>query len=121
MAMLIHSIEMYPSKLVDAVPAAADYVQMQITGRPKTTHSQISDPDCLAAFQSKTVLNAVINAIEMTGSMINKFDPPILYPKAHIYCSLNTNGMATAFAGHFRLGYTLEKVSREDFISALVE
>ncbi|MBA7703723.1 hypothetical protein ES703_112516 [subsurface metagenome] len=55
------------------------------------------------------------------GERTNKFDPPILYPKALLYLGMNTIGATSTRFATVRIGYTLEKVSREDFISALVE
>ncbi|GAI04469.1 unnamed protein product, partial [marine sediment metagenome] len=61
------------------------------------------------------------NEIVTMGAQKQTFDPPILYPKANLYVALSTAGFASITNASFRIGYTLEKVSREDFISALVE
>ncbi|GAH36712.1 unnamed protein product, partial [marine sediment metagenome] len=83
--------------------------------------ADISDPDSIAHFQAKTRLDAVFHAVIHSGAERSFFDPPLLYPKAFIYLGISSTGFTSALAAHFRIGYTLEKVSREDFISALVE
>ncbi len=49
------------------------------------------------------------------------FDPPILYAKASIYFGIETEGEAAPQWGMCRIGYTLEKVSKDAFIAALIE
>ncbi|MBA7703987.1 hypothetical protein ES703_112784 [subsurface metagenome] len=121
MAMLIHSIELYPSSYTDPAPADSDWVALTVANKHHTGNLQISDPECLAQFKALMTLGAVTNLIEYAGSQETKFEPPLLYPKAHLYLSIKSEGFAAALIGMFRIGYTLEKVSREDFISALVE
>ncbi|MBA7550438.1 hypothetical protein ES705_43735 [subsurface metagenome] len=62
-----------------------------------------------------------MNTMNEIGTQKQTFDPPILYPKASLYVGFNTVGFTTVKKLAVRIGYTLEKVSREDFISALVE
>ncbi|MBA7550140.1 hypothetical protein ES705_42646 [subsurface metagenome] len=121
MAMLIHSIEMDPNRIEAVAPSNGDYTQMQVTDRSQTGFKQVSRPGVLASVSLTTVLNAVYNNLSIIGKTSYKFDPPLLYPKAQIYCAINSQGTDLVATGHFRIGYTLEKVSREDFISALVE
>jgi hypothetical protein len=56
-----------------------------------------------------------------SGPMIAYFDPPILYAKSTIYCEAEHSANAGGGDCEFKIGYTLEKVSRDDFIAALVE
>ncbi len=121
MAMLIHSVEFIPSTLTAVAPAANDFIYLHLSKASQTTIKTIEDPDTIAAYQVITVINATLLAITELGEKTHKFDPPILYPKSQLYVGLMTNGMAAAKYGDVRVGYTLEKVSREDFISALVE
>ncbi|MBA7586626.1 hypothetical protein ES708_28629 [subsurface metagenome] len=121
MAMLIHSIEFSASRFVEAAPANGDAIQLQVTSTHQNSITEIADPDCIALYEVFVHLNAVFNTIFTHGAHHIKFDPPLLYPKAHLYLAVGSNGLAAAIAGQFRIGYTLEKVSREDFISALVE
>jgi hypothetical protein len=121
MAMLIHSIEFHPLALVDVAPANLDAAMGQVSKVSKTTIYDIADPDIIALYKSITVLNAVINGMYEVGTQKQTFDPPLLYPKANLYVGFNTVGFTTVKKLSVRIGYTLEKVSREDFISALVE
>ncbi len=121
MAMLIHSIEFSASKWVNTDPTNLDTVQLVVAKNSLTGPKDIADPNCMASYQTKTMLGAIFNALSTSGTPQIKFDPPLLYPKAHLYLSVYTSGFAAIVSGHFRIGYTLEKVSREDFISALVE
>ncbi|MBA7703837.1 hypothetical protein ES703_112634 [subsurface metagenome] len=121
LAMLIHSIEMVPAALIDTTPTNADNVTVHVSKLTKTGARDISDPDILGYFRSYTALNAVFNQCLLTGSMTQKFDPPILYPHTNLYLGISTVGYTAITNVACRIGYTLEKVSREDFISALVE
>jgi len=121
MAMLIHEIEIHPLILIDAAPANADIVHGQVTKKSKDAIALLYDPDVLSIFSTYTALNAVFNQLLYRGTMTRKFDPPILYPRASMFLGVHTAGMAATVRIAVRIGYTLEKVSREDFISALVE
>ncbi|MBA7707873.1 hypothetical protein ES703_116757 [subsurface metagenome] len=121
MAMLIHEIDLRPSKLVAITPASTDTMSVQCTKASKTGFTKISDPDVLARYLTYTHLDAVFNYLAEHGSQLTKFDPPLLYPKSQIYIAVVSSGFDATVDLHARIGYTLEKVSREDFISALVE
>ncbi|MBA7549661.1 hypothetical protein ES705_42152 [subsurface metagenome] len=121
MAMLIHSIELQPSKLIADEPTDLDNVMMSVTKASKTGAAVISDPDSLAYVKIKTSIAAVFHAVVVNGSQKYTFDPPLLYPKAKLYIQISSAGIGVPVYGHVRIGYTLEKVSKEDFISALVE
>ena len=121
MAMLIHQIEFEPSIQVDSVPTDGDSITVHLAKVSKSAPSGIHEPDSLAYLHIMTNLAAIFHALTVTGAPLHKFDPPILYPHANLYGGVTTVGFTAACAATFRIGYTLEKVSREDFISALVE
>ncbi|MBA7551079.1 hypothetical protein ES705_43613 [subsurface metagenome] len=121
LAMLIHSIELEPSSWADPAPANLDNLHLQLTKRSKTDEVYLDDPDLLAHVASFVTLNAVIHAILLTGHQKTDFDPPILCTKANLYFGINTVGFTGYHGARCRISYTLEKVSREDYISALVE
>jgi len=50
-----------------------------------------------------------------------KWDPPILYAKSTMFLSLAGIGNSGAKSVRAKVGYTLERVSREEFIEALVD
>jgi len=121
MAMLIHSIELEPALMAQSLPTTGDSVHVHLSSKSRTASGEMDEPDVLAARSSFTILNAVFHAVLVKGLEKNTFDPPILYPKANLYAGINTTTFAAITNLKFRIGYTLEKVSREDFISALVE
>jgi hypothetical protein len=121
MAMLIHSIELRPSVLVAAAPATEDFISTHLCKTTQTNVRTTADPDILAIYHAVTNLNAVFHDVLIRGEQKQTFDPPILYPKASLFLGMTTGGMASVKNVTVRVGYTLEKVSREDFISALVE
>ncbi|MBA7551421.1 hypothetical protein ES705_43961 [subsurface metagenome] len=121
LAMLIHSIELEPATYADSTPVSLDTLHLQLTKRSKTEPVYLDDPDLLARFASTTILDTVANHILTTGHQKTDFNPPILCTKTNLYLGLNTNGFTTICIARCRIGYTLEKVSREDYISALVE
>ncbi|MBA7707642.1 hypothetical protein ES703_116518 [subsurface metagenome] len=48
------------------------------------------------------------------------FNPPVLYAKSFIYHALNSEECAHIRSHEIAIGYTLEKVSKDAFIAALV-
>ena len=121
MAMLIHTIEFEPARLIDSTPEDQAEMRMQVCKNPQDDSVQISNSDQLANWKTRFHLAAVTNWLTSKGANIHKFSPPILYPKSQIYFGMGTLSFISANLGHVKIGYTLEKVSREDFISALVE
>ncbi len=121
MAMLIHSIELLPSSLSDTAPTNSDAIFTHLSKTSKVIAGGLEDPDILAVYSVLTRLNAVIHGFHVTGSSKQVFDPPILYPHANLFAAVMTSGFGAIVDLEVRIGYTLEKVSREDFISALVE
>ncbi|MBA7550082.1 hypothetical protein ES705_42588 [subsurface metagenome] len=120
MAMLIHSIEFEPSYQIDLTPAESS-VNMQVTRSTQSAIIMLIDPDLIAKTRSRFHLNAVANWLTTSGERKQTFDPPLLYPRSQIYLGMSTVAFVSVISGACRIGYTLEKVSREDFISALVE
>jgi len=121
LAMLIHSIELVPSMILAIAPANSDIMQVHLSKRSQTAVKTILDPDTLAFYHITTTLNAVFNGYAIRGAEKHTFDPPILYPHANLFVGIDCTGFASTRFVECRIGYTLEKVSREDFISALVE
>jgi len=54
------------------------------------------------------------------GAQVQYFDPPILVAQDQLYLQLKTYEQLSLTYGLCVIGYTLEKVSREAFIAALV-
>ncbi len=121
LAMLIHSIELEPSSWCDITPTNLDTLHVTLTKRSKDTTVYMDDPDLLAHVASFTTLNAVANHVLLTGNQKTDFSPPILCTKANLYFGIMTVGFTGVHGARCRISYTLEKVTREDYISALVE
>ena len=121
MAMLIHSIELEPTNVLDTTVNNGDLASMHLSKTHKTSTLGLEDPDILARYRAKVSLNAVFNTVVFQGERKHVFDPPILYPHTNLFLGFYTLGFTAASYGIGRIGYTLEKVSREDFIAALVD
>ena len=121
MALLIHSVEFEASRAIDTTPADNDAVMMQIADASQIDAIYLSDKDCLARYSTIYSLGAVTTVLHEKQAPKTTFDPPLLCAKANVYFGMKSAGMTAALYGYVRIGYTLEKVSREDFISALVE
>lgn len=119
LAMLIHQITMGLEGTLD-VPAVGDSVTFQVTKTTKSAEVFDDDSDLLAKF--KLIFSALTeggNWIE--ASKERNFIPPILYAKSKIFFAMVTVGQTGADQGGVRIGYTLDKVSEVDFISALTD
>lgn len=118
MAMLIHKI-IFEHTILDA-PAQDDHTLLILSTQALDQDYPISDPRIIAkmikVFEALTSGGAYEDQIfEMN------FNPPILYPKASIHLGIDCSGQANPEDGFCKIGYTLEKVSDEAFIAALVE
>jgi hypothetical protein len=118
MAMLIHEIRWW-QQLSEVVVAGT--TESIVTIADRSHPSGLVWPD-----SAGVIVHNVMWRKEEVGpvneNFVVKFDPPILYSKAHIYLGARGIGNNVSLMAIIAMiGYTLEKVSREDFISALVE
>jgi len=125
MALLIHMIEFHGDD-VEGVPPAYASVTGAILDRTSTSIRSLHAPEVIAAmwrFNSMGRYTLVLTedwTLEHSPTIL-KFDPPILYAKDSMFLAINSVGNPSVKTMDCRVGYTLEKVSSEDFISALVE
>ncbi|MBA7699380.1 hypothetical protein ES703_108075 [subsurface metagenome] len=126
MALLLHE--------VDFIVAGAEFgvdTQMSSNGvyLTKSHHTapvnnNLADPDLIAMFMEHATINQVAGAGQLLwwdGIPVWRFSPPILIARDAVYFANRTFSQAAAnTVASVRLGYTLEKVSREAFIAALV-
>lgn len=132
-AMLIHMIEFH-MKTPDAQDNEAVYTNGQIMDEPLGAMDNIHNPHVLlkvleeASFPQQAEAAGAPPAlfeyrpvIYSRGQYLLYFDPPLLYAKQYIYAATESDNSLNPcdFAG--RIGYTLEKVSSEDFIAALTK
>lgn len=127
-AMLIHMIEFH-MKTPDAQHDIAAYTNGQIMDEPIGSMQNIHNPHILlkvleeASFPEQIMIAGVDHeyrpVIYSRGQYLLNFDPPLLYAKQYIYAAVESSASLNPcdFAG--RIGYTLQKVSAEDFIAAL--
>ena len=122
LATLIHEVDFHVSGFeAGATVADVDAFQCRLTKKPQTTNIFLDNPDLIAYYELWAILGTVFNSFWENGARIWKFDPPILYPRDAMYLAVKTQGFAMVRAVYARVGYTLERVSSEDFIAALVE
>ena len=119
-AMLIHRIDghMEPPEVVGA---AITVSALALNKASKSEGVGIDDPDCL--FEGLSKVDAVVAATPNfinCGQFVRRFDPPILYAKSQIYLGVWGNNNVGTMTQVCRIGYTLEKVSKDAFIAALI-
>ena len=130
MAMLIHEVIFRPPTLETGTgkspkktPGIADLesYSAQLMGQSQGGIRNLDHKDMIATLFRKVSLGAVWHWLHEEMPAYWRFDPPILYPRANLYFGVLTSGFAAAANFAIRIGYTLQRVSKEDFIAALVE
>ena len=116
MAMLVHAILFHAD-----VPERQAGVHARVTGQlcrsPQTTLLDPADPDCIWQWARHVNEDGVAN--EQCGWM--QFQPPFLLAAEHVYLGVvQTNGLADLRWAGVTLGYTLSRITTEEFIAALV-
>lgn len=128
MAMLIWHVEFdsTPPNMQDNVISS---VVMHLAESTQTGELQLEDDDLIVKDVQRTDTGTAQGSLtEYTliyGNAFRprtyNFDPPILYPRASVFFGIIGINTALTKIGRFRIGYTLEKVSAQDFIAALVD
>lgn len=126
MAMLIHMVILRTDS-PDPIDATQTYVYAGLTRRSRDAFIEINDPDAIYTRIWTRNLGVVegtlseYNLETMGHEPIVYFDPPILYAKDALYLStLGANNTAVKSV-YLQLGYTLERVTLEQFVAALTE
>jgi len=107
--------------------AQSNNMQGQLTQATKSAIVALENADLLAVTRLFTdagvVQGSLSEYLEYRGDHDKRyhFDPPILYAKQSVFLGVKGLGNSGAKALSVRVGYTLEKVSREQFIEALVD
>ncbi len=116
MAMLIHQIHLFCpiAKTADGeVKVAISEHELELS-----SDVDLGEPGVITKMECFALTTpAEIHPVE---HQITYYRPPILYAKRKIWLTVNVEG-ATNKKASATVGYTLEKVTQEDFISALVE
>jgi len=126
MAMLIHFIHCHTD---DPQVTEGDYsaITTGLWRHSQTGGLTMQDPDCIFSYGQSVMAGRYEGTLSeyweyYKDPQVLYFDPPILYAKSVIYHGLGTvqqpaGAMKTS---DICIGYTLEKVSKADFIAALV-
>jgi len=125
MAVLIHMIEFHGDDLEGTEGTYAS-VTGALLDRTSTAIRSINAPEVIAFFWRFMGLGRYQGTLTEHNEQESSpkafyFDPPILYAKDSIWLAVNTAQCPSVKTIDCRVGYTLEKVSDTDFISALVE
>ena len=127
--MEIHSVEFQLKNLVNFDEVAAggvEWVHVQLTRDSKTAVADISDADVIAAERRIVVRSPAIGTdagpLWFVSDEIVRFDfaLPIPYVKPSIFFGLQASDATLTHRVHYRIGYTLRDISREEFLELLV-
>lgn len=122
LALLVHQVEFrlgHPSFTDTKMTSVACY----LTKSHQTGPITLVDPDLLAQFFWHVSVNQVAaSGISewQDGVRIWRFDPAVLIARDHLYMGGRTFQETANQVCQVRIGYTLEKVSQDAFIAALV-
>lgn len=125
MALLLHQVQFFlagPDPTLDA-KESDDEVWLTKSHHASVPSQAASNPDVLAYYFRKLSKNQIAGTSWMweDGTNIWTFDPAILIARDSCYFGFRVyQKAAIQVTSDIRLGYTLEKVSREAFIAALV-
>lgn len=127
LAMLIWKV-VFQIDMPDVEDGQRNAVQGRLTRSSQTAIINEHDPDLIAW------ITANLGAGQVEGSLSEYFEktvrpsngfwdfaPPVLYAKSEMFAQVVGTGNAQTKSCHVLLGYTLERVSTSQFISALVE
>ncbi|MBA7710455.1 hypothetical protein ES703_119398 [subsurface metagenome] len=122
MAMLIHDVWI-PVLMPGAPAATGETGATACITRNKNSAFGLQDPSVIATAQWQRFWDAgpiVRMETEWSPSHYH-FDPPVLVARDIIWLKVNSDNVdSVLLTAYYRIGYTLEKVSREAFIAALV-
>ncbi len=123
LAMLIHEI----NKICESVELIAlntainEFTLNSEAHTGEATSPDFNDPDTIYRVDHTAEEGILTSAKHYSGPTSKKGDPPLLYTKGKMYFEGRQRlaGQATQYAS-IQIGYTLEKVSKEAYIDALV-
>ena len=117
--MFIHSFEI-EHKEID-VPVQGDSVLACLLNQAIDAEVFIHEESLLAKYKMEIAAGAAGELIYYFGESRQFFNPPIMYVKPSIFVNGGSAGQAAAVNYNFRIGYTVDKISKADFIDALLE
>ncbi len=127
--MLIWNIEMFLN-LPSIVDGSETNFKAQLTDEQQTVIQGLDRETTLAIVERAVHAGSVEGTLSeyMLESlpwgqtqMVKRYDPPILYAKDSVWAACQGFTTTNLAQFQFRIGYTLERVSSEEFIAALVD
>ncbi len=123
MAMLIHDIWL-PVLMPGAPAATGETGAGACVTKNKNSAFGLQDPDVIAGVEVQRFWDMPTVGVTIQDywtPMHYHFDPPVLVARDILYFKIKSDNVdSVLLTGYYRIGYTLEKVSREAFIAALV-
>jgi len=121
LALLLHRIE-FEMEHGERIPGLITHVDTGLRHRSGVGYPHINVPDVIASVDLELCIEAAgVHTGRVADTIVPKlFDPPILVATRQIYLFIQGANNVGASECYGRIGYTLEKVSREAFIAALV-
>ncbi|MBA7691695.1 hypothetical protein ES703_100246 [subsurface metagenome] len=127
LAALIHQIEFY---LGPIYPSHDEQVALEaaVTNISKSSMPTFGNSPGAILAQHGYLIDATkagqgVVFVSYWGERVHRFDPPIMYARQYLYTGGRTykdKSVGLLSVAHVRIGYTLEKVSKDAFIAALV-
>jgi len=127
MAMIIHQVEMDiepPEHTAVGGTVVMGYlIDDDLEDRPMFDNTHVIYAKDQALYMDAAVAEVAWASAEthILGGRVQTWQPGILYAKKKIYVGCEGVGQASAKTVRVRIGYTLEKVTTEQFIAALTE
>lgn len=116
LAMLIHMVEF---EFTTHPTLDQDHTLFLVDRNVGATKKYINDPEVVA--MANLIEKFTTSGLGYTSRVhTTYFNPPILYTRQTIGLQTGSSGSGVQNVGKCRVGYTLEKVSKEDYIDALV-
>lgn len=121
LAMLIHKIAMV-GEWPNPTAGSVSHIREQVMKRAIGSSVGYDDPDLIWRVQKAVETSGVGDPAWQSGSEDNEtyFDPPILYARPQIFVSIDGANNGAVKGMVVAIWYTLEKVSKDAFIAALV-
>jgi len=131
LVMLIHQIEMHVDHADTPAAAGTTDTTAQIVDRSMSSLKNHADQELIALCQhsfrgalretAAGVFTIVVDCSLGERQRIVYYDPPLVYAKSKIYLGVKGSGNTVVKVASAKIGYTVERVSAEAFIKALVQ
>ena len=124
--MLVHAIWLDTSRPT-VIDATSVLIQAHLADRTLSAIGADSDDEILLVISTQIEAGLVQGSLSEyffqsapQGAHQRRFWPPFVYTRGEMFLAVDSNNESALTAARVSIGYTLEKVSRIDFIAALV-